>query len=59
MQKCSQVVVAVVMASLMFSSANGLFAQTTLPALGKGEGKVDILAWPGYIEHGETDKAYD
>jgi putative spermidine/putrescine transport system substrate-binding protein len=24
-----------------------------------GEGQVDIVAWPGYIERGETDKAYD
>jgi len=23
------------------------------------EGQVDIVAWPGYIERGETDKAYD
>jgi putative spermidine/putrescine transport system substrate-binding protein len=28
-------------------------------SLGKGEGAVDIVAWPGYIERGETDKAYD
>ena len=27
--------------------------------LGKGEGVVDIVAWPGYIERGDTDKAYD
>ena len=27
--------------------------------LGKGEGQVNIVAWPGYIERGETDKAYD
>ncbi|MCK0207699.1 ABC transporter substrate-binding protein [Starkeya koreensis] len=30
-----------------------------MKALGKGEGQVDIVAWPGYIERGETDKAYD
>jgi putative spermidine/putrescine transport system substrate-binding protein len=24
-----------------------------------GEGEVSIVAWPGYIERGETDKAYD
>src|SRR6476660_9944791 len=24
--------------------------------LGKGEGQVNIVAWPGYIERGETDK---
>jgi putative spermidine/putrescine transport system substrate-binding protein len=30
-----------------------------MSAIGKGEGQVDIVAWPGYIERGETDKAYD
>jgi len=28
-------------------------------SLGPGEGQLDIIAWPGYIERGETDKAYD
>lgn len=28
-------------------------------SLGPGEGAVDIVAWAGYIERGETDKAYD
>ena len=27
--------------------------------VGKGEGVVDIVAWPGYIERGDTDKGYD
>ncbi|GAB4224173.1 MAG: ABC transporter substrate-binding protein [Kiloniellaceae bacterium] len=27
--------------------------------IGEGEGVVDIVAWPGYIERGETDKAFD
>ncbi len=27
--------------------------------LGAGEGQVDIVAWPGYIERGLTDKGYD
>jgi putative spermidine/putrescine transport system substrate-binding protein len=27
--------------------------------IGKLEGRVDIVAWPGYIERGETDKTYD
>lgn len=27
--------------------------------VGEGEGQVDIVAWPGYIERGETDKNYD
>ena len=30
-----------------------------LTALGAGEGQVDIVAWPGYIESGASDKAYD
>ncbi|MGL4311414.1 MAG: ABC transporter substrate-binding protein [Paracoccaceae bacterium] len=28
-------------------------------ALGEPEGQVNIVAWPGYIERGETDKAFD
>jgi putative spermidine/putrescine transport system substrate-binding protein len=33
---------------------------TALPtALPKPEGRLDIIAWPGYIERGESDKAYD
>jgi putative spermidine/putrescine transport system substrate-binding protein len=38
---------------------------TTPPAgamkteIGPGEGEVDIVAWPGYIERGETDPNYD
>ncbi|ELY4635427.1 ABC transporter substrate-binding protein [Cronobacter sakazakii] len=27
--------------------------------LGQDEGRLDIIAWPGYIERGQTDKAYD
>ena len=27
--------------------------------IGAGEGQVDIVAWPGYIERGESDKNYD
>ena len=27
--------------------------------LGKAEGQVDIVAWPGYIERGETDPNFD
>ncbi|MFN9389591.1 MAG: spermidine/putrescine ABC transporter substrate-binding protein, partial [Betaproteobacteria bacterium] len=30
-----------------------------LQKIGKGEGRVDIVAWPGYIERGETDKSFD
>jgi spermidine/putrescine-binding protein len=28
-------------------------------SVGEGEGAVSIVAWAGYIERGETDKAYD
>src|SRR6187402_495370 len=37
--------------------ATSIAAQMT--AVGDGEGEVDIVAWPGYIERGETDKGYD
>lgn len=30
-----------------------------MKSVGKSEGYVDIVAWPGYIERGDTDKAYD
>ncbi|HMK08205.1 MAG TPA: ABC transporter substrate-binding protein [Anaerolineales bacterium] len=30
-----------------------------LKKVGPGEGEVDIVAWAGYIERGETDPAYD
>jgi putative spermidine/putrescine transport system substrate-binding protein len=36
-----------------------LQAAEPLKAVGAGEGQVNIVAWPGYIERGETDKAYD
>lgn len=34
-------------------------AQEMLTEIGPGEGAVDIIAWPGYIERGETDPAFD
>jgi putative spermidine/putrescine transport system substrate-binding protein len=34
-------------------------AADMLQAIGPGEGQVDIVAWPGYIERGETDKNFD
>ena len=35
------------------------WAQEMKKEIGAGEGQVDIVAWPGYIERGETDKNYD
>lgn len=34
-------------------------AQKALDKIGKPEGQVDIVAWPGYIERGQTDKNFD
>ena len=43
---------------LAFALATGpLLAQMT--AVGDGEGELSIVAWPGYIERGESDAAYD
>ena len=49
--------------SALVAAAAGVLAATAVQArmdkIGKGEGYVDIVAWPGYIERGETDKSYD
>jgi len=49
--------------SAAMAAAAGVLAATAVQArmdkIGKGEGYVDIVAWPGYIERGETDKSYD
>jgi putative spermidine/putrescine transport system substrate-binding protein len=50
----SSVVVAALAAALCASPA---FAKKD--KVGKGEGAVDIVAWPGYIERGATDKSFD
>lgn len=34
-------------------------AAEMLSAIGEGEGQVNIVAWPGYIERGETDPNFD
>jgi putative spermidine/putrescine transport system substrate-binding protein len=34
-------------------------AATSAPTAASGEGEVDIVAWPGYIERGANDPAYD
>jgi putative spermidine/putrescine transport system substrate-binding protein len=53
-------------ASLRLATATAVALAYGMPAnaemlkeVGKGEGEVDIVAWAGYIERGETDKAYD
>jgi putative spermidine/putrescine transport system substrate-binding protein len=57
-------VVSVIAASAVLLGLGGVAALTLGSAAAlsdemKGEGQVDIVAWPGYIERGETDKAYD
>ena len=42
---------------LICGQAGAAMAQVT--ALGPGEGQVSIVAWPGYIERGETDAKFD
>lgn len=45
--------------SLVAIAALGGAASAQLKEIGAGEGQVNIVAWPGYIERGETDKNYD
>jgi putative spermidine/putrescine transport system substrate-binding protein len=54
--------VARVLTVALATTLGALFASAQaapLAKIGKGEGRVDIVAWPGYIERGDTDKAYD
>ena len=44
--------------TLLAFAGTGL-ANAEMTAVGDGEGQLNIVAWPGYIERGETDKAYD
>lgn len=46
-----------VVVAVVFIMTPAAFAQMT--EVGPGEGQVDIIAWPGYIERGETDPAFD
>ena len=45
--------------TVALSFSGQAIAAEMLKEIGKGEGQVNIIAWPGYIERGETDKAYD
>src|SRR6187401_3447989 len=49
-----------VAASVVALLALGGTALAEMPtSIGEGEGEVDIVAWPGYMERGESDKNYD
>jgi putative spermidine/putrescine transport system substrate-binding protein len=56
MKVSHRVIVSVMAAGALASTA---FAQEMKKEIGAGEGQVDIVAWPGYIERGETDKKFD
>ena len=43
----------------MASMIGMVLAQSKPTAIGAGEGAVSIVAWVGYIERGDSDKAYD
>ncbi|HVY51653.1 MAG TPA: ABC transporter substrate-binding protein [Devosia sp.] len=47
-------------ALVAMASMNGLVLAQDMPtSIGPGEGAVNIVAWVGYIERGESDPAYD
>lgn len=51
-----------VMAGVVLGAVGSFAAEANtapMQKIGKGEGKVSIVAWAGYIERGETEKAYD
>lgn len=50
-----------VLASLVLSACGGGASSgpKMITEIGAGEGEVSIVAWPFYIERGETDPAYD
>ena len=45
--------------TVALSFSGQALASDMLKEIGKGEGQLNIVAWAGYIERGETDKAYD
>ncbi|ASM72170.1 MULTISPECIES: ABC transporter substrate-binding protein [Roseobacteraceae] len=44
---------------LALTLAGQASAQTMLTELGEAEGQVNIVAWPGYLERGETNPSFD
>lgn len=51
--------VACVIAAVCAATTPALAQKAPLQKIGKGEGRVDIVAWAGYVERGQTDKDYD
>ena len=52
----ANLMVSVLAGALLATAGNAALAQDKI---GPGEGRVDIVAWAGYIERGETDPAFD
>jgi putative spermidine/putrescine transport system substrate-binding protein len=46
-------------AAMLASIVAPVAAEEMKKEMGAGEGQVNILAWPGYIENGSSDKNYD
>ncbi len=44
---------------LAAAAGTSVAQQKALEKLGKPEGQVDIVAWAGYVERGDTDKKFD
>ena len=57
--KLSSVAAAAILALSGCSSATPSATSTLPTKLGEGEGTVSLLAWPGYVEDGSNDPAYD
>jgi putative spermidine/putrescine transport system substrate-binding protein len=53
-----KILTGIVSALLALGTAQALAAEM-LTKIGKAEGQVNIVAWPGYIERGETDPNFD
>ncbi len=47
------------MAAMLFTGTTAGTALAQLKEIGASEGQVNILAWPGYLERGATDKNFD
>ncbi len=61
LHKSKTLVVLLAVCAIVLSACGGGAAQSgdPLQSIGAGEGRVDIIAWAGYIERGETVAAFD
>ena len=53
------IAISLILAACSGTTSGGTAGGGPLQSIGEGEGQVDIIAWAGYIERGETDPAYD